>query len=121
MNLFPSEEHVGRWLEANGYEPGATLSAEEICRPRLVERPARAGLAAAHARAEPGDPGRSRADRRVLAARLGQAARDDVDVPGRPGEVDRLRAEEARGRQAVDGNGAEPLACRQSQAQPQRA
>jgi hypothetical protein len=31
MNLFRSEEHVARWLEANGYEPGATLSAEEIC------------------------------------------------------------------------------------------
>jgi hypothetical protein len=31
MNLFRSEEHVARWLEANGYEPGATLSAEQIC------------------------------------------------------------------------------------------
>ena len=31
MNLFRSEEHVARWLEANGYESGATLSANEIC------------------------------------------------------------------------------------------
>lgn len=31
MNLFRSEEHVARWLEANGYEAGATLSADEIC------------------------------------------------------------------------------------------
>jgi hypothetical protein len=31
MNLFRSEEHVTRWLEANDYEPGATLSAEQIC------------------------------------------------------------------------------------------
>ena len=31
MNLFRSEEHVARWLEANGYEPGTTLSAEQIC------------------------------------------------------------------------------------------
>ena len=28
MNLFRSEEHVARWLDANGYEPGATLSME---------------------------------------------------------------------------------------------
>jgi len=31
MNLFRSEEHVARWLDANGYEPGATLSADEMC------------------------------------------------------------------------------------------
>jgi hypothetical protein len=31
MNLFRSEEHVGRWLDANGYEPGATLTVEQIC------------------------------------------------------------------------------------------
>jgi hypothetical protein len=31
MNLFRSEKHVVRWLETNGYEPGATLSAEAIC------------------------------------------------------------------------------------------
>jgi len=31
MNLFRSEEHVGRWLEANGHEPGATLGASVIC------------------------------------------------------------------------------------------
>jgi hypothetical protein len=31
MNLFRSEEHVARWLEANGYEPGATLAGEQIC------------------------------------------------------------------------------------------
>jgi len=30
MNLFRSEEHVTRWLEANGHEPGATLSAPEL-------------------------------------------------------------------------------------------
>ena len=28
MNLFRSEEHVARWLDANGYQPGATLSME---------------------------------------------------------------------------------------------
>ena len=27
MNLFRSEEHVGRWLEARGFEGGATLTA----------------------------------------------------------------------------------------------
>jgi hypothetical protein len=31
MNLFRSEEHVACWLDANGYEPGATLSAAQIC------------------------------------------------------------------------------------------
>jgi hypothetical protein len=31
MNLFRSEEHLARWLEANAYEAGATLTAEEIC------------------------------------------------------------------------------------------
>ena len=31
MNLFRSEEHVARWLGANGYDAGATLSAEGIC------------------------------------------------------------------------------------------
>jgi hypothetical protein len=31
MNLFRSEEHVARWLEANGYEAGATLSVERMC------------------------------------------------------------------------------------------
>jgi hypothetical protein len=31
MNLFRSEEHVARWLEGNGYQAGATLSAEAIC------------------------------------------------------------------------------------------
>jgi len=31
MNLFRSEEHVVRWLGTNGYEPGATLSADAIC------------------------------------------------------------------------------------------
>jgi len=32
MNLFRSEEHVARWLEAGGYdEPGETLGAERIC------------------------------------------------------------------------------------------
>jgi hypothetical protein len=30
MNLFRSEEHVARWLEANGYEPGAMLTATAI-------------------------------------------------------------------------------------------
>jgi len=28
MNLFRSEEHVARSLDANGYQPGATLSME---------------------------------------------------------------------------------------------
>jgi hypothetical protein len=31
MNLFRSEEHVTRWLEANRHEPGATLSARTLC------------------------------------------------------------------------------------------
>jgi hypothetical protein len=31
MNLFRSEEHVARWLEANGYEAGATLGVDQIC------------------------------------------------------------------------------------------
>ncbi|MGB2875200.1 MAG: hypothetical protein WBB76_06960 [Gaiellaceae bacterium] len=31
MNLFRSEEHVARWLETNGYEPGATISAAKLC------------------------------------------------------------------------------------------
>ncbi|HEV8097794.1 MAG TPA: hypothetical protein VGP56_01530 [Gaiellaceae bacterium] len=31
MNLFRSEEHVARWLVANGYEAGATLGAKQIC------------------------------------------------------------------------------------------
>jgi hypothetical protein len=31
MNLFRSEEHVSRWLDANGYEPGATITAGKLC------------------------------------------------------------------------------------------
>jgi hypothetical protein len=31
MNLFRSEEHVARWLETNGYDPGATLTATAMC------------------------------------------------------------------------------------------
>jgi hypothetical protein len=32
MNLFRSEEHVARWLEANRYdEPGATITAGKMC------------------------------------------------------------------------------------------
>ena len=31
MNLFRSEEHVARWLETNGYEAGATLTAQRMC------------------------------------------------------------------------------------------
>jgi hypothetical protein len=31
MNLFRSEEHVGRWLETIDYEAGATLTVEGIC------------------------------------------------------------------------------------------
>ena len=31
MNLFRSEEHVTRWLEQNGYEPGATIGAGKLC------------------------------------------------------------------------------------------
>jgi hypothetical protein len=30
MNLFRSEEHVARWLETNGYEPGQTLTAGKL-------------------------------------------------------------------------------------------
>jgi hypothetical protein len=31
MNLFRSEEHLGRWLDQTGYEPGATLTAGKLC------------------------------------------------------------------------------------------
>ena len=31
MNLFRSGEHVARWLAANGYEAGATLTASGMC------------------------------------------------------------------------------------------
>jgi hypothetical protein len=31
MNLFRSEEHVRRWLDANGYEPGRTITAGHLC------------------------------------------------------------------------------------------
>jgi hypothetical protein len=30
MNLFRSEEHVGRWLEQNGFQAGETISAGEL-------------------------------------------------------------------------------------------
>ena len=30
MNLFRSEEHVRRWLAANGYEPGATITSAKM-------------------------------------------------------------------------------------------
>jgi hypothetical protein len=30
MNLFRSEEHLRRWLDANGYEAGATLTANRL-------------------------------------------------------------------------------------------
>ena len=30
MNLFRSEEHVARWLEASGYDPGATITASKL-------------------------------------------------------------------------------------------
>jgi hypothetical protein len=30
MNLFRSEEHVRRWLEQNGYESGATITAGKL-------------------------------------------------------------------------------------------
>ena len=31
MHLFRSEEHLARWLAANGYEPGATLGVTQLC------------------------------------------------------------------------------------------
>ncbi|HSS80891.1 MAG TPA: hypothetical protein VLK24_06805 [Gaiellaceae bacterium] len=31
MNLFRSEEHTARWLEENGYEPGATMPLRQLC------------------------------------------------------------------------------------------
>jgi hypothetical protein len=31
MHLFRSEEHVAGWLAAKAYEPGATLSATQLC------------------------------------------------------------------------------------------
>ena len=31
MNLFRSEEHVGRWLEQNGFQAGKTIGAGELC------------------------------------------------------------------------------------------
>ena len=30
INFFRSEEHVGRWLKINGYQPGATISAAKL-------------------------------------------------------------------------------------------
>jgi hypothetical protein len=30
MNLFRSEEHVARWLDAGTREPGATISSEKL-------------------------------------------------------------------------------------------
>lgn len=30
MNLFRSEEHVARWLEVSGREPGATISSGKL-------------------------------------------------------------------------------------------
>jgi hypothetical protein len=30
MNLFRSEEHLRRWLEQNGHEPGATMTARKL-------------------------------------------------------------------------------------------
>jgi hypothetical protein len=30
MNLFRSEEHLARWLEERGYEPGATVTAGKL-------------------------------------------------------------------------------------------
>jgi hypothetical protein len=30
MNLFRSEEHVARWLETSGREPGATITAAKL-------------------------------------------------------------------------------------------
>jgi hypothetical protein len=31
MNLFRSEEHVARWLESAGREPGATIPSATLC------------------------------------------------------------------------------------------
>jgi hypothetical protein len=31
MNLFRSEEHLARWLDENGYEAGATITAAKLC------------------------------------------------------------------------------------------
>ena len=30
MNLFRSEEHIARWLEENGHEPGATITTGKL-------------------------------------------------------------------------------------------
>jgi hypothetical protein len=30
MNLFRSEGHVARWLDATGYDAGATISAQKL-------------------------------------------------------------------------------------------
>jgi hypothetical protein len=30
MNLFRSEEHARRWLDANGYQSGATITAAKL-------------------------------------------------------------------------------------------
>ena len=72
MNLFRSEEHVERWLPAAA---GATIPIAQLAvlasawwGDRLSP-----GLAPAHAGAEPGDPGRRRADRRLLAPALAQS------------------------------------------------
>ncbi len=31
MNLFRSEEHVRRWLEASGWESGTTITSATMC------------------------------------------------------------------------------------------
>ena len=57
MNLFRSEEHVGRWLEQNRYEAGATISAGKLC--ELAHAWWSDRLApdwTPHTRAESGDP-----------------------------------------------------------------
>ena len=48
MVFLRSEEHLERWLDANGWEPGASMSASNAERagPALVVDAARAGLAA---------------------------------------------------------------------------
>jgi hypothetical protein len=31
MNFFRSEEHVQRWVDLQGYEPGATITSRQMC------------------------------------------------------------------------------------------
>ena len=106
MVFLRSEEHLERWLDANGWEPGATFSRADAARarPALVVDAARARLATAPARGVAGDPRRPWSAGRVLAARVGFRADgprvSDAPRPRRP-DADR-QARPDRPRRGAD-------------------